>query len=245
MLSLLDRRVTACFRQPEPIPYILQPVFIGHYGAGLAAKKLAPYTSLGTVVVAVQWIDLLWPSALMLGLERVRVAPGDTVVTPLAFEYYPWTHSLAMVLAWAVIVAGAYAFFRRYPRGAWVVAAGIVSHWILDFVTHRRDLPLWPPDGPTVGLGLWNSRPGTLVVEFVLFFVGLYIYGRNTEPTDGIGRIGLMAFAVVLPVMYVAAVFGPPPPSVEAVAIAGQAQWLLVAGAVWIDRHRVAIRQWR
>src|SRR5690349_22099125 len=92
-------------RCPRPIPYILQPVFLGHYGAGLAAKKLAPYTSLGTVIVAVQWIDLLWPSALMLGLERVRVDPGNTTVTPLAFDYYPWTHSLAMVLAWAAIVA--------------------------------------------------------------------------------------------------------------------------------------------
>jgi len=224
---------------------ILQLVFLGHYGAGLAAKKLTPYTSLGTLVVAVQWIDLLWPSALMLGIERVRVAPGDTVVTPLAFEYYPWTHSLAMVLVWAVVVSGAYAFFRRYPRGAWVVAGGILSHWVLDLITHRPDLPLWPPDGPRVGLGLWNSLPATLVVEFGLFFLGLYVYGRNTDATDGIGRIGLTAFAVVLPLLYLVSVFGPPPPSTEAVAIASQGQWLIVAWAMWIDRHRVAIRQWR
>jgi hypothetical protein len=220
-------------------------VFLGHYGAGLAAKKLTPYTSLGTLVVAVQWIDLLWPSALMLGIERVRVAPGDTVVTPLAFEYYPWTHSLAMVLAWAVLVGGAYAFFRRYPRGAWVVAAAIVSHWVLDFITHRPDLPLWPPDGPTVGLGLWNHRPASIALEFLLFVVGLYLYARSTEPTDGIGRVGLAAFAVVMPIVYLANVFGPPPPSAEVVAFAGQAQWLLVAWTVWIDRHRVAIRQWK
>jgi membrane-bound metal-dependent hydrolase YbcI (DUF457 family) len=220
-------------------------VFLGHYGAGLAAKKLTPYTSLGTLVVAVQWLDLLWPSALLLGLERVRVAPGDTVVTPLAFEFYPWTHSLAMVLVWAVVVAGAYLFFRRYPRGAWVVAGGIVSHWVLDLVTHRPDLPLWPPDGPRVGLGLWNSLPATVVVEFALFFVGLYVYARNTEATDGIGRIGLTAFALVLPLVYLGNVFGPPPPSADMVALAGQGQWLLVAWAMWIDRHRVAIRQWR
>jgi len=220
-------------------------VFLGHYGAGLAAKKLTPYTSLGTLVVAVQWIDLIWPSALMLGIERVRVAPGDTAVTPLAFEFYPWTHSLAMVLVWAVLVAGAYASFRRYPRGAWVVAAGIVSHWLLDVVAHRPDLPLWPPDGPLVGLGIWNSLPATLVAEGFLFFVGVWIYARNTEATDSIGRVGLTLFAIVLPLIYLASVFGPPPPSAEAVAIAGQAQWLLVAWTVWIDRHRVAIRQWR
>jgi membrane-bound metal-dependent hydrolase YbcI (DUF457 family) len=220
-------------------------VFLGHYGAGLAAKRLTPYTSLGTLIVAVQWIDLLWPSALMLGLERVRVAPGDTVVTPLAFEYYPWTHSLAMVLVWAVLVAGAYAFFRRYSRGAWVVGAAIVSHWVLDLVAHRPDLPLWPPDGPEVGLGLWNHVTATVAVELVLFVVGLYLYARSTEPTDGIGRVGLAAFAVVMPVIYLANVFGPPPPNAEMVAVLGQAQWLLVAWTVWIDRHRVAIRQWK
>jgi membrane-bound metal-dependent hydrolase YbcI (DUF457 family) len=220
-------------------------VFLGHYGAGLAAKRLTPYTSLGTLIVAVQWIDLLWPSALMLGLERVRVAPGDTVVTPLAFEYYPWTHSLAMVLVWAVLVAGAYAFFRRYSRGAWVVGAAIVSHWVLDLVAHRPDLPLWPPDGPEVGLGLWNHVTATVAVELVLFVVGLYLYARSTEPTDGIGRVGLAAFAVVVPVIYLANVFGPPPPNAEMVAVLGQAQWLLVAWTVWIDRHRVAIRQWK
>jgi membrane-bound metal-dependent hydrolase YbcI (DUF457 family) len=220
-------------------------VFLGHFGAGLAAKRLTPYTSLGTLVVAVQWIDLLWPSALMLGIERVRVVAGDTAVTPLAFDYYPWTHSLAMVLAWAAIVSGAYVFFRRYPKGAWVVAAAIVSHWVLDLLAHRPDLPLWPPDGPRVGLGLSNSVPATLAVEFVLFFVGLHLYARNSEATDPVGHVGLTAFAIVLPLIYLASVFGPVPPSAEAVAIAGQAQWLLVAWTVWIDRHRVAIRQWR
>jgi len=220
-------------------------VFIGHFGAGLAAKKLTPYTSLGTLFVAVQWVDLVWPTFLMAGIERVRIAPGDTLVTPLAFEYYPWTHSLAMVLVWAALVGGAYAFFRRYSRGAWVVMAGIVSHWVLDVVVHRPDLPLWPPAGPLVGLGLWNHLPATIAVEFVLFFVGLYIYGKNTEPIDGIGRAGLTAFAIILPLMYLGNVSGPPPPSPWAIALVGQGQWLIVLWAVWIDRHRVAIRQWR
>jgi membrane-bound metal-dependent hydrolase YbcI (DUF457 family) len=220
-------------------------VFLGHYGAGLAAKKLTPYTSLGTLVVAVQWIDLVWPTALMVGLERVRIAPGDTAVTPLAFEHYPWTHSLAMVLVWAGLGGGAYAFFRRYPRGAWVVAAGVVSHWVLDLVVHRPDLPLWPPDGPRVGFGLWNHVPATLVVELVLFYAGVSLYARSTEPTGAAGRIGLAAFAVVVPLIYLASVFGPLPSGARLVALVGQAQWLLVAGTVWIDRHRVAIRQWR
>jgi hypothetical protein len=125
------------------------------------------------------------------------------------------------------------------------VGAAIVSHWVLDLVAHRPDLPLWPPDGPEVGLGLWNHVTATVAVELVLFVVGLYLYARSTEPTDGIGRVGLAAFAVVVPVIYLANVFGPPPPNAEMVAVLGQAQWLLVAWTVWIDRHRVAIRQWK
>jgi hypothetical protein len=87
--------------------------------------------------------------------------------------------------------------------------------------------------------------PATLTVEFLLFVIGLWIYAKNTEPTDGVGRLGLTVFAIVLPLFYLGSVFGPPPPSAEAVAWAGQGQWLFVVWAVWIDRHRVAIRQWQ
>ena len=220
-------------------------MFLGHYGAGLAAKKLTPYTSLGTLTVAVLWLDLLWPTLVLLGIERVRVDPGNTVVTPLAFEYYPWSHSLVMAVAWASLIGGVYAFFRRYPRGAWVVALAVVSHWVLDLVVHRPDLPLWPPDGPTVGLAVWNSLPGTLTLELALFAAGLWVYSRNTEPTDAIGRHALTAFALTLLLIYAANLMAPPPPHAITVAWAGQAQWLLVVWTMWIDRHRVAIRQWR
>src|SRR5918994_6210600 len=97
-----------------------RPMFIGHFAAGFAAKKFTPYTSLGTLIVACQLLDLVWPTFLMLGIERVRVDPGNTAMTPLDFEHYPWTHSLAMSLVWALVVGGAYAFFRRYSRAAWV-----------------------------------------------------------------------------------------------------------------------------
>jgi hypothetical protein len=220
-------------------------LFIAHFGAGLAAKKFTPYTSLGTLVVAVQLLDLLWPTFLMLGIERVRVDPGNTPITPLAFEHYPWTHSLAMAAAWAALTSVAYAIFRRYPGGASVLAGAVLSHWVLDFISHRPDLPLVPNAGPLVGMGLWYSVGATLAVEFLVFLTGLWIYAQNTEPTDRTGRYALVAFAIVLPAIYLAGVFGPPPPSAEAVAWTGQAQWLLVLWAIWIDRHRDPIRQWR
>jgi membrane-bound metal-dependent hydrolase YbcI (DUF457 family) len=220
-------------------------VFIGHYGAGLAAKRFTPYTSLGTLVIAVQLLDLIWPAFLMLGIERVRIDPGNTRVTPLAFEYYPWTHSLAMAIVWAALAGAGYALLRRQNRGAVIVAAAVFSHWVLDFVTHRPDLPLWPPNGPLVGLGLWNSVGGTLAAEALLFALGLWLYATHTEATDPVGRYALLAFAVTLPLVYAGNLFGPPPPSTGTLAIVAHAQWLFVLWAMWIDRHRVAIRQWR
>ena len=220
-------------------------MFIGHFGAGLAAKRFTPYTSLGTLVVGVQLLDLLWPTFLMLGVERVRIDPGNTAVTPLAFEYYPWTHSLAMALVWAAVAAGAYALFRRDARSASIVGAAVLSHWVLDLVTHRPDLPLWPPSGPVVGLGLWNSMSGTVAAEGVLYIVGLRLYTTDTEPADPVGRYALAAFAVTLPLIYAGNLLAPPPPSAEAIAVVGQGQWLLVLWAVWVDRHRIAVRQWR
>ena len=220
-------------------------MFIGHYGAGLAAKRFTPYTSLGTLVIAVQLLDLIWPVFLMLGIERVRIDPGNTRVTPLAFEYYPWTHSLAMAIVWAALAGTAYAILRRQNRGAVAVTAAVLSHWVLDFITHRPDLPLWPPNGPLVGLALWNSLGGTIAAEAVLFALGLWLYATHTEATDRVGRYALFAFAVTLPLVYAGNLFGPPPPSTGTLAIVANAQWLFVLWAMWIDRHRVAIRQWR
>jgi membrane-bound metal-dependent hydrolase YbcI (DUF457 family) len=220
-------------------------MFLGHYAVGLATKTLTPYTSLGTLVVAAQLVDLIWPTFLMLGIERVRIDPGNTAVTPLAFEHYPWTHSLVMSGVWAALFAALYAFFRRYPRGTWAAAGAVVSHWLLDFITHRPDLPLAPGLDRVVGLGLWNSVRLTAGLELAMFLAGAWLYARSTEPTDRVGTYALAGFAVVLPLIYAASLFGPPPPSERAVAIAGQAQWLLVAWAMWIDRHRVAVRQWQ
>jgi membrane-bound metal-dependent hydrolase YbcI (DUF457 family) len=219
-------------------------VFLGHYAVGLGAKKLTPYTSLGTLLMAAVTLDLLWPTFLALGLEQVRIDPGNTPVTPLDFVAYPWSHSLLMSIVWAVLFAGFYLFFRRYPRGALVVAALVVSHWVLDLISHRPDLPLWPWGGPRIGMGLWYSPMATAVVEGLSFALGIWLYATNTEPVDNVGRYAFVAFVLVLAGIYAANVLGPPPPDVKTLTIAAQGQWLFVAWGYWLDRHRVAIRQW-
>jgi hypothetical protein len=215
-------------------------VFIGHFGVGFGAKAAAPKTSLGTLFLATQFIDLLWPSLLVLGLETVAIAPGITTVTPLDFTSYPWSHSLLAVLIWAALLAGVYFLLRKYPRGAWVCGAAVVSHWVLDLLTHRPDLPLAPGTGARVGLGLWNSLPATLVVELGIFAIGVWLYLRSTRPLDRVGTIALWALIGFLTIIYFGNLVGPPPPNVTALAWVGQTQWLLVIWAYWIDRHRAA-----
>lgn len=214
-------------------------MFLGHYAVALGAKKAAPKTSLGTLVLAAQFADLLWPVLLLAGLEHVRIAPGVTVVTPLDFADYPISHSLTALLGWALLGGGLYWLIRR-TRAAWVVAAAVVSHWVLDFVVHRSDLPVYPGAGPRLGLGLWNSLPATLAVEFGLFALGIFLYVHTTVARDGIGRYAFWALVAVLGVLYLGALFGPPPPDVTTLATTALAGWLFVLWGYWVDRHRAS-----
>ena len=213
-------------------------MFLGHFGVGFGAKAVAPKTSLGTLFLAAQFTDLLWPSLLLVGLEKVEIVPGITRVTPLDFTEYPITHSLVAVLMWAAIFGAAYFLLKRYRIGAWVCGAAVISHWILDLLTHRPDLPLIPGGASRVGLGLWNSLPATLVVELGIFAVGVWLYLRTTQPKDRVGSIALWALVGFLLVAYFGNLFGSPPPNTTALAWVGQAQWLLVIWGFWIDRHR-------
>lgn len=213
-------------------------MFLGHFGLAFAAKKVATRPSLGTLVLAAQLADGVWPVLLLLGIEQVRISPGITAATPLEFVSYPYSHSLVADVIWAAALAGAYWLLRRDNRGALWIAALVVSHWLLDALSHRPDVPTWP-GGPVVGAGLWYSLPLTLVAEFGLYGAGVWIYARATRARDRLGAVLLWAFAATLVILYLGAVFGPPPPGEKALAISSLAGWLLVAWAYWIDRHRM------
>jgi hypothetical protein len=217
-------------------------MFIGHFGVGFGAKALAPQLSLGTLFLAAQFLDLLWPSLLLFGVERVDIVPGATTVTPLAFTHYPVSHSLLAVTGWALLLSGVHYALRRDRRGALLVGLLVVSHWLLDALVHRPDLPLVPGGELLVGLGLWNSLPATLIVEVPLFALGALAYARTTVAVDASGRWGFRGLILFLGLVYAANLLGPPPPDAVAIAWAGQLQWLLVLWAYWIDRHRRARR---
>ena len=121
-------------------------MFVGHLAVSFGAKAVEPKAPLGALVAASFALDLLWPLLLLTGLEVVQVAPGNTAFTPLAFESYPWSHSLLMALVWGVAGGGVTYVALKTPRAAALVGMVVVSHWVLDFVTHRPDLPLWQVD---------------------------------------------------------------------------------------------------
>lgn len=214
-------------------------MFIGHFALAFGAKKLAPKASLGTLVMAAQLADLVWPTLVLLGVEAVVIAPGITAFTPLDFVSYPYSHSLVALAGWALGLGAAYAVVRR---GQWregiVLAMLVLSHWVLDVLTHRPDMPLTLGGTQKLGLGLWDSVPGTLVVEIAMYAAGVAVYMASTTATDRTGKVAAWSLVGFLAFVYAGNAFGPPPPSGTAVALAGEAIWLLVAWAWWADRHR-------
>ena len=136
-------------------------------------------------------------------------APSVSLGTPLDFVHYPWTHSLLMCALWAAAFGLLYLLIRGNRRGAVVVGAGVLSHWLLDFLVHRPDLPLAPFSETRWGLGIWNSIPATLAIEGALFTAALAYYVRRTRP------------------------------SVQAIAWAGLTGGIITALlGYWLDRHR-------
>lgn len=214
-------------------------MFIGHFALALAAKRAAPRASLGALVAAAQLVDLLWPVFLLLGMEKLAIHPGITAFNALEFIRYPYTHSLLTGFGWAALLGGGYFAITKYQRGAWVIAALVLSHWLLDYITHIPDLPLYPGNSPRLGLGLWNSIAGTLLVESILFAAGIAVYARATRARDHTGRIAFGAFVALLALFYFASIRAPLPPSADAVAYSALALWLFVPWAHWFDRHRL------
>ena len=212
-------------------------MFIGHFGLALAAKRVAPRASLGILIAAAQLVDLIWPVLLLLGIEQVRIVPSANPFLRLSFDSYPWTHSLAMGVIWAMLAGGAYIMARGDRTTGVIVGLLVVSHWVLDWISHVPDLPLYP-GGVRVGLGLWRSMYGTMVVEALIFVVGVVVYAGVTRATDRTGRWSLVGFVALLAVLYFANAYGSPPPSVSAVAWVTLAAWLIPLFGWWVDRHR-------
>lgn len=216
-------------------------MFLGHFAVGFAAKRVVPKVSLGTLFLAVQLQDLIWPVLLLTGVEHVRISPGNTATTPLDFYDYPITHSLLGAVLLAAALGILYWLIRKSTGPAIVISFAAFSHWILDFITHRPDLPLTYGGEMKVGLGLWNSFGISIALEILIFSVGVFLYLKSTRPRNRTGTYAMTALIVLLLMIYSPAIFGPPPPSTGAIALAGNAMWLLVVFGYWVDRNRIPV----
>jgi len=214
-------------------------MFLGHLAVGFAAKRVAPKTSLGILLGASEFLDLLFPAFVLAGWEQVRVVPGDNPFLKSEF-HYPLSHSLLLTLVWAVAGGLVYWLIARRRSGAVVVALAVLSHWVLDLISHLPDLPLYPGQSPRLGLGLWYSVGGTVAVELLMLAAGVWLYASATTPRDRIGRYNLWAFVAVMVALYLSMVLGPPAPNADAFAWVGVAFVLFLLCAHWFDRHRKA-----
>ncbi len=213
-------------------------MFIGHYAVGLASKKVSPRASLGVLIAAPILLDLLWPIFLLIGWERAAIEQNGNPFLRLDFVSYPISHGLVAVMGWATLFACLYFGFARYVIGAITIWIGVVSHWVLDYLVHRPDLPLYAGSSRLEGLGLWNHRWVTIILETLMFASAIWIYLRQTRARDKIGAYGLWAFVVFLLAAYTAAALGPPPRSVKEIAVVTLFSWLLIPWAWWFDQHR-------
>ena len=215
-------------------------MLIGHFGISFAAKKAAPKVSLGTLFIAAQFVDILWPFLLLFHIEKVAFMPGYTKVNAFEFLYFPFTHSLLMGIVWGAVLGVIYWLFKRDLRGSFVIGLCVLSHWFLDLIVHVADLPLTPFNDYKIGLGLWNHLAITLIIETTIFLIGAYIYAASTKPRNKIGKWGFWTLIILLLLSYFANTFNEKPPAsimilfFSSIVVTG----LVIGLSYWVDRNR-------
>jgi hypothetical protein len=214
-------------------------MFVGHYAVGLAAKRFEPRVSLGTFVLAAMFADVVWCVAMLAGLEHVSYQPGRGAANYLVASNIALSHSLLMDAIWAALFAGGYYLWRRYWRGAWMLFAAVLSHWVLDVLAHRPDMPLAPGLEERIGLGLWSSVPATIVVEGGLWLAAIILYARGTQPRNRAGVIAFWIGIALLTLLWLGNISGPPPQDPRTAPVASLALFgLSIAWAYGMNRLR-------
>ncbi len=184
-------------------------MFVGHYGVSFAAKRGDRSISLWVLFVAVQLLDVFWSLFVFVGIEKVRIVPGITASNPASH------------------------------RAALLVALAVFSHWVLDLVVHRPDLPLYD-NAAKVGLGLWNYPARAFLLEVAMLFGGMFLYLSSTTAMTRLGRYGIPVFGVVMLAVQAFVFFGPPPSSDRAAAVTALGAYVVFAAvAGWLERRRV------
>lgn len=217
---------------------------VGHYAPAFAIKAMRPAIPLWLLFIAVQLVDVAWAALVLAGIEKLRIVPGITASNPFDLYYMPYTHSLVAGVLWAVAASFLCKPLRgvRHWAAAAAIGAAVLSHWLLDWLVHRPDLPLYD-DAMKVGLGLWDYPALALSLEAFLLFGGMALYLRRTRARNALGRWGPPAFGILMLSIQVTVFFGPPPTSSAATAMTALVSYAaFAAGAQWLDRQRLSRR---
>lgn len=210
-------------------------MFIGHFALALGSKRIQNPPSLAIMFIAVQFLDLLWPLFVLLGIESFQIEEGNTKLTPLDFSHYPYSHSLLTTFLWGFLFGLVYFLATKNRRNALLLGGLVFSHWILDFLVHRPDLPLSPFGNTKAGLGLWNYPALEITLETALFIIGSYFYLKARQPERKIVFWSLTGFLLLI---YIANSAGPPPPSEAAVTWSANLMWIFVIWAWWAEKKK-------
>ena len=191
-------------------------MFVGHYSIAFAAKTERNRVPLWVLFVAVQFLDYIWATLVLLGIEKLRVIKGFTAGSMLDSYFHPYSHSLIAAVAWSGVAALAYGTFcsghgcQYRKSAALIVGLAVFSHWILDLIAHPRDLPIYD-NTSKVGFGLWNYRDPEFALEIAVLAGGIILYlVRNVMPA--IRRKAVIVFGIALVVVQIGDTYVPRTP---------------------------------
>ena len=222
----------------------MNTIFIGHFGLGLALKRADKTLSLGLLFIAVQLPDLIYGFTLLTGVEKISFVAGANPLTSAEYIFFPYSHSFVatLLLAGLVVLIFLIAPFKSNlskSKTALVMATAVLSHFILDAITHVPDLDLLGNGAYKIGLGLYNYPIASYIIEALLLITGLWIYLRSTKSIGFRGKYGLPVLGVVLLILNAVSTFGPPETNIEYFAITMLAVYLgTIVAAFWLDRKR-------
>jgi len=191
-------------------------MFVGHYSVAFAARSDRNGIPLWVLFVAVQLLDYIWATLVLLGIEKLRVIKGFTAGSMLDSYFHPYSHSLITAIVWSGVAALVYwVICSRYgchyrKSAALIVGLAVFSHWILDFIAHPRDLPIYDNEWK-VGLGMWDYRDPEFALEIALVVSGIIVYlTRNV--LSAARKTAVIAFGVALVVVQIGDTFVPRTP---------------------------------
>jgi hypothetical protein len=217
-------------------------LFAGHIGAALAIGRVARQVNVGVLITSALLLDLLLWSFVLVGWESVTI-PDNFAKTHQPAFVFPYSHSVFASIGWATLAGTmGYLWYRRggrqpSARVAALIAAAVLSHWLLDALVHRTELPLAGLNSMKFGFGLWQSMPVALIVEGAIVIAGICLFLPGTSLSRAKSSSVAVLCIVILAFTIMGMTLAPPPPS--SLAMAGSSLVTLVvvcALACWLGR---------